>query len=86
MFYKVIDYPPVESFKRVSSILELRLKIDADGKVAECVVQSSPGSPVFGSKNCDSFRRIARFKPALDTQGQPTDGYLQLSITFSRYE
>jgi hypothetical protein len=86
MFYKVIDYPPVESFRRVSSILELRLKIDAEGKVADCVVQSSPGSPVFGSKNCDSFRRFARFKPALDAQGRPIDGYLQLSITFARFD
>jgi len=83
-FFKAIVYPAVQDLKRVSSFLQLRLKVDANGRVAECVVQSSPGSSLFGSKNCAGIRKMGRFKPALDPQGQPVDSYMQRSITFSR--
>jgi len=85
-FYKAIVYPAVQNLNRVSSILQLRLKVDAGGRVAECVVQSSPGSSLFGSKNCTGIRRFARFDPALDSQGQPVESYLQMSITFARFD
>lgn len=85
-FYKAIVYPAVQNLNRVSSILQLRLKVDARGRVAECVVQSSPGSSLFGSKNCTGIRRLARFNPALDSQGQAVESYLQMSITFARFD
>lgn len=85
-FYKAIVYPAVQDLTRVSSILELRLKVDAEGKVAECVVQSSPGSSLFGSKNCAGMRRLGLFNPARDSQGQPVESYMQISITFARFD
>jgi hypothetical protein len=85
-FYKAIVYPAVPNLNRVSSFLQLRLKVDAAGRVAECMVQSSPGSSQFGEKNCTGLRRQARFDPALDAQGQPVESYVQMSITFARYD
>ena len=85
-FYAAITYPAVQDLTRVSSILQLRLKVDARGKVAECVVQSSPGSSLFGSKNCTRLRKMGRFRPGLDAQGQPVDSYMQISITFARFD
>lgn len=85
-FRKAIIYPAVPNLKRISSLLQLRLKVDARGRVAECVVQSSPGSSQFGSRNCTGLRREARFDPALDAQGQPVDSYFQISVTFARYD
>jgi hypothetical protein len=85
-FYKAIVYPAVPNLNRISSLLQLRLKVDARGRVAECVVQSSPGSSQFGEKNCTGLRRQARFDPALDSQGQPVESYHQMSITFARYD
>jgi hypothetical protein len=85
-FEKAIIYPAVQNLNRVSSILQLRLKVDTEGRVAECVVQSSPGSSLFGSKNCTGLRRSARFNPARDVEGQPVDSYLQMSITFARFD
>ena len=85
-FYKAIVFPAVAQIARVSSFLELRLKVDARGRVAECVVQSSPGNSQFGSKNCTGLRRSARFNPARDSQGQAVDSYVQLSITFARFD
>lgn len=85
-FYKTITYPAVQLLNHVSSILQVRLKVDRRGRVAECVVQSSPGSPLFGSKNCERIRDMGRFTPAVDAQGQPVDGYMQLSITFAQYD
>ena len=85
-FHSAIVYPAVQNLARVSSILQLRLKVDARGKVAECVVQSSPGSSLFGSKNCKGLRKMARFNPGLDAQGQPVESYMQMSITFARFD
>ena len=85
-FYKAIVYPAVPNLKRISSLLQLRLRVDTEGKVAECVVQSSTGSSQFGSKNCTGLRRAARFDPALGPDGQPVESYLQMSITFARYD
>jgi hypothetical protein len=85
-FYTAITYPAVPLLKHMSSILQARLKVDANGRVVDCVVQSSPGSAEFGSKNCDRMRRMARFSPALDPQGQPIESYYQMSITFALYD
>ena len=85
-FYKAIVYPAVANIARVSSFLELRLRVDAEGRVAECVVQSSPGNSQFGSKNCTGLRRAARFDPARDAQGQAVESYVQMSITFARFD
>jgi hypothetical protein len=85
-FYTAITYPAVPLLKHMSSILQVRLKVDATGKVVDCVVQSSPGSGEFGSKNCDRMRRMARFSPARDSQGQPVESYYQMSITFALYD
>lgn len=85
-FFKAIVYPAVANLNRVSNLLQLRLKVDARGRVAECVVQTSPGGSQFGSKNCSGLRRQARFEPALDAQGQPVESYFQMSITFARYD
>lgn len=85
-FFRAITWPAVPRLKRVSSILQLRLKIDARGRVSECVVQSSPGSSQFGSKNCDRLPGEARFTPALDSQGRPVESHLQMSVTFGSFD
>lgn len=85
-FYNAIQYPAVQNLTRVSSLLQLRLKIDAAGKVAQCVVQSSPGSSVFGSLNCDRMRKAGRFVAARDARGQPVASYQQISVTFARFD
>jgi hypothetical protein len=85
-FFKAIRYPAVQNLTRVSSFLQLRLKVDERGRVAECVVQSSPGSSEFGSKNCTGIRKYARLDPALDPQGQPVESYMQMSVTFARFD
>jgi hypothetical protein len=85
-FFTAIIYPAVPNLSRVSSFLQLRLRVDTSGKVAECAVQSSPGSSQFGEKNCSGLRRHARFDPARDAQGQPVESYFQMSITFARYD
>lgn len=85
-FYSVIVYPAAQLLNRVGGILQLRLKIDADGKVAECTVQSSPGSSLFGSESCKAIRRKVRYTPARDHQGRAVESLAQISITFARYD
>ena len=66
-FFKAIIYPAVQNLTRVSSFLQLRLKVDAGGRVAECVVQSSPGSSQFGGKELHeaSAGRRASIPPSM---------------------
>ncbi len=85
-FNAAIVYPAVQNLTRVSSILELRLRIGTAGRVVDCVVQSSPGSSLFGSKNCTQLRKLGRFTPALDAQGHPVESYFQMSITFAGFD
>ena len=54
----------------------VRVTIGTDGRVANCTVTSSSGSSDLDSGACDGMRRYARFKPALDRNGNPiTDTY-----------
>lgn len=85
-FYSAITYPAVELLRRVSSILQVRMKVDVRGRVTDCVVQSSPGSTEFGAKNCDRLVRLARYTPGRDPQGQPVESYAQMSITFAVFD
>lgn len=85
-FYGAIIYPSAQVINRVGSITQLRLKVDASGKVADCVVQSSPGSSLFGSESCKRIKRLVRYNPARNLQGEAVDSFVQLSITFARYD
>lgn len=85
-FYSVIVYPAAQLINRVGSLLQLRLKIGVDGKVTDCVVQSSPNSTMFGSDSCRRIQKVVRYTPAADAQGQPVESHVQLSITFARYD
>ena len=51
-----------------------RVTVGPDGKVADCSVTSSSGSPDLDQATCDNVRRRARFQPATDGEGNPTSG------------
>ena len=51
----------------------LRLTVSAKGKVSNCAVRQSSGSQVLDGATCILLTRRARFEPALDAAGQPTE-------------
>ena len=56
------------------------VSIGTDGKVTNCEVTRSSGSPELDKTTCDLMRRRARFTPATDGDGNPTSGEYASSV------
>jgi len=69
------DYPQQMIVKeRIGAILAL-LGIDEAGKVTDCRIIERSGDPLFEEVVCTVFRKRARYKPALGSNGQPIASY-----------
>jgi TonB family protein len=82
---QLIRFPAVLAINRVSGLVELRMKVDANGRARDCVVQSSSGSSQFGEQSCDAVMKKARFEPAHDAQGNPVAALYQTAIMYVIY-
>jgi periplasmic protein TonB len=60
----------------------IRVEINADGRVTDCTVTSSSGTPELDQAACDGMRRYARYSPALDDAGNPTTGSASTAIVY----
>jgi protein TonB len=56
--------------------------IGANGRVTGCSVTRSSGSERLDSAACQGMQRYARFNPAKDRNGNPTNGSFATSITY----
>jgi protein TonB len=54
--------------------------VGTDGRVADCSITRSSGSPDLDEATCSNIRRRARFEPAKDGNGQPTTGSYASSV------
>lgn len=63
------DYPAAAIRAEQAGTTGFRLDVDASGKVSNCTVTSSSGSPLLDSTACALLRRRARFGPAEDAGG-----------------
>jgi protein TonB len=68
------DYPSRALREEREGTTGFSLTVDASGKVTNCSITSSSGSPDLDQATCDNLRRRARFAPATDGEGQPTTG------------
>lgn len=68
------DYPSRALREEREGTTGFRLTVGPDGRVTNCEVTSSSGSPDLDQATCDNLRRRARFTPATDGEGQPTTG------------
>lgn len=82
----IIFYPAAQLLSRVGTFVQLRLKVDESGKVADCVVQAPSGSTVFGTESCKALKRSLRMIPAEDRQGRKVESFAQIAIAFARYD
>lgn len=63
------DYPAAALRAEQAGTTSFRLDVDASGKVTNCTVTGSSGSPLLDSTACNLLRRRARFGPAEDSNG-----------------
>src|SRR3546814_20192239 len=63
------DYPSRALREEREGTNGFKLAIDANGKVVDCQITSSSGSPDLDAEDCKNLMRRARFRPAEDTDG-----------------
>jgi len=68
------DYPASAVRASESGTTGFRLTYDATGKVTNCDVTGSSGSPRLDQEACKLLLRRARFNPNVDTAGNKTGG------------
>lgn len=68
------DYPSRALREERAGVTGFRVSVTADGRVASCSVTSSSGSPDLDEATCSNVTRRARFTPAMDGEGKPTEG------------
>ncbi|HEX8240542.1 MAG TPA: TonB family protein [Allosphingosinicella sp.] len=66
------DYPTTAVRNEEQGTTRFKLAVGPDGKVRECTVTSSSGSPALDATTCKLMRQRAKFTPATGTDGKPT--------------
>ena len=58
------------------------LLVGTDGRVKQCDVIESSKSPPLDKRTCEIFIERARFSPATDNHGKPTEGRYEQKVTW----
>jgi protein TonB len=74
------DYPTSAMREGKQGVTGFRVSIGPDGKVTDCSVTKSSGSPELDDTTCKLITRRARFTPAMDGEGKPTTGSYASSV------
>jgi protein TonB len=76
------NYPARALREEVQGTVGVRVTVTPDGRAAECQVTASSGSAELDRAACQGMERYARFNPALDNGGNPTNGSYSTRITY----
>ena len=74
------DYPSRALREEREGTTRFRVSVGPDGRVADCQVTGSSGSPDLDDAACKNITRRARFNPATDGDGKPTSGSYSNSV------
>lgn len=69
---------------RQPTMINFRLIVDTEGKVADCLVADAEEGSEFARVTCELLREKASFTPALDANGQPVRSYYVSWTEFRR--
>ena len=76
------DYPPEAQMADEQGTVDVLVKVDESGKVADCTIQGSSGSAALDSQTCSLFWLRAKFAPARDEAGKPVVSAYSRKITW----
>lgn len=76
------DYPTAAVMAEEEGSVEVVLKVDAKGDLADCVVITSSGSAALDAQTCRLFWLRAKFEPARDASGKAVAGAFSQRITW----
>jgi protein TonB len=76
------NYPARALRDETEGRVGVRVSIGTNGRVSDCTVTSSSGSRILDDAACEGMQRYARYKPALDAAGHPTEGSASTTIVY----
>lgn len=76
------DYPPDAALYLVEGSVIVRLDVSSDGLVQNCRAEKPSRYTGFADAVCKSFRKRARFKPAVNSDGVPTSAPYVVVVSF----
>jgi periplasmic protein TonB len=68
------DYPTRALREERAGVTGFRVSVTPEGRVGDCQITNSSGSPDLDEATCSNVTRRARFNPATDGEGRPTSG------------
>ena len=74
------DYPASAQRNEEQGTTRFRLSVGRDGRVADCTVTGSSGSPALDAATCRVMKSRARFTPARDSSGNTTSDSVSSAI------
>jgi TonB family protein len=77
-WFPVNSYPADAKRNGQQGRVSVQLAVDKTGVVTACTVVASSGSPSLDKATCDLAIANAKYTPALDAKGQPTDATVAL--------
>jgi TonB family protein len=77
------DYPPAALRRDEQGAVGFDLSVDADGRVAKCVVTESSRSTVLDETTCQLIGARARFRPAQDASGTPVPAHFRSRVRWA---
>lgn len=75
-------YPSAMLDKHKSGSVRVRLIVNEAGKPTSCHLQMKSQDAAFEKTACDKMMKVARFSPALDTNGKPLASYYTNTINY----
>lgn len=57
-----------------SAMIAFQMTVGPDGKLSDCTITTSSGSPEIDHLTCSMLRRRAHFQPVRDSEGKPATG------------
>lgn len=82
-WFGIDDFPAAAIEEQRQGVVRYDLTIDAGGLVADCRASGLPGSPDLEAATCAAVRSRARFHPATDEAGNPTNGRIAGSVRWT---
>lgn len=80
-YARVQAYPPSLD-SGASGMVVVFMGIDENGRVSGCSILESSGYPTLDEEVCRAVKQYARFNPAIDADGNPTDGAYGIGFDF----
>lgn len=76
------DYPLDAARMGYNGIVQVRLDVDAEGKVAGCYVLARTSPDEFADTTCRAVSKRANLQPALDATGRPVRSYYVYKVNW----